>query len=410
MVIQTRYLAMRILLLFPITTVLSFISGANTLLSILGLVCLCIFFVQNGVKRKSFFVIVLALLLTFIGLMNTELPVINQNEIIYLVYMCVYLSFVCDNKEVIKEYFEEDYQYIFLICLLWNIIVLISLPLSSSYDGSSFTSFTSTTYRLSPSAVYIISLSACLIETRNNKKYVWLTILPYLSILLGSSRTYLVVGSFVFLLAFALAINNSKKFVIGIVVVGLICVLIIINSAMGNKFLSSVTEHAYQDPMGVFTSGRSNFWVKDLNAFNQESWVAHLIGCGFNFIRITNGAIVGTSETGIWAHNDFIQILITNGCIGLILYIYVIRRLFKTFSGYRVPIVARITIFISWFFNAMFNMYYTYTCSMLSLPLLMLACHMHMARREKWFENVTYEDNAVACAEDTVMSGRDAKV
>ena len=163
-------------------------------------------------------------------------------------------------------------------------------------------------------------------------------------------------------------------------------IIVVLNSSMGDKFLSSVTEHAYQDPMGVFTSGRSNFWARDLDAYNEQPFINRLLGCGFNFIRITNGAVVGTAERGIWAHNDFIQIVITYGYIGLIFYLINMLSMFRTLIGGRLPRLINVSLFMIWFFNAMFNMYFTYTCSMIALPVTYIACNIYREKHKKWFE------------------------
>ena len=154
---------------------------------------------------------------------------------------------------------------------------------------------------------------------------------------------------------------------------------------MGAKFISSISEHAYLDPLDVFTSGRSNFWVKDVNAFFEQPLSKRLFGCGFNFVRIVNGAVPGTDARGIWAHNDFIQIIITYGFTGLLLYIMNMRIMFKKIMSSRAPLLINVSIFMIWFFNAMFNMYFTYICSMIALPITFMACEKYRKKHPMWF-------------------------
>ena len=155
---------------------------------------------------------------------------------------------------------------------------------------------------------------------------------------------------------------------------------------MGEKIINSMTEREYQNPLSVFTNGRSDFWRRDIEAFQEQPIVNQMFGCGFNFVRIVNGAVVGTSERGIWAHNDFIQILATYGYTGLILYLINMRVMFKKMINHKIPFFIGAVLLMIWLFNAVFNMYFTYTCSMIALPISLMVCDIYKQNHERWFE------------------------
>ena len=147
-----------------------------------------------------------------------------------------------------------------------------------------------------------------------------------------------------------------------------------LNSAMADKFTAvTYTSNSYFDFWGTITSGRSIFWKADLEAFCNSGVFHKIFGNGLNLVYKINEKAFGGF---VWAHNDFIQCLISHGVLGLGLYLYIIlsqlSQLKKNPYGKKlyIPIVC---CFFVWFFNAMFNMFYTYFCSVLSLPFLVCA-------------------------------------
>jgi hypothetical protein len=74
------------------------------------------------------------------------------------------------------------------------------------------------------------------------------------------------------------------------------------------------------------------------------------------------------------AHNDFLNILVCNGSLGIIVYL----SSFISFTGAafkqtNTPLLIKIGIISMWFFNAMFNQAYSYPAFVLSMPLVQYA-------------------------------------
>ena len=386
MKIKISNITLKLMMLFPIFTLLAFIPAMTTIISVLSTIGMIITLFQTGVKKSGFFVLVSVILLTLLNIVNTSEQIINPNEAIYFFYLCIFTVFLISNGPAIREYLVNDRQYILNICRIWCALVVVSMVFRSSYVDGAFVSFSTNTFRLSPSAIFIMALSSILISKKQLFRYFIYTVIPLLTILLGASRTYLLVGAIMLIINLSMLIKYKSVFWFSVIVLSILGVIIVLNSSMGDKFISATTENEYLDPLAVFTSGRSNFWKTDLIAFNKQPVFNKLFGCGFNFIRITNGAILGTAETGIWAHNDFIQIVITFGFVGLALYLIIIRMLFKYLNKNKVPYTIGFLLLLSWFFNATFNMYYVYTCAMIALPLTILACDMYKDENKYWFK------------------------
>lgn len=74
-----------------------------------------------------------------------------------------------------------------------------------------------------------------------------------------------------------------------------------------------------------FTSGRMLIWEHDLYAFFETEITNQLFGNGFNFSYIVNDIRSGVA---IWAHSDFVSILLSLGFCGLLVYIYILLKVF----------------------------------------------------------------------------------
>lgn len=382
---NVRNFTLKIFMFFPIFTLLSFIPLMTTLLSVIGLAGMLYTLFRYGVVRKGILLVTTTCLLVVWSYINTLEPIININETIYFIYLIIFTVFLVNIKNHVIDFMKRNTKYLKNICFIWCALVVFSVIFPFSYDMGVFVSFAESTFRLSPSAIFIMALSSVLIATEKKKQYICYSIIPWLAILFGASRTYLVLGIAMLMLNLSMIYKNKKTYLLIVVIMLLIGGLIVVNTSMGDKFTSSITEQEYLDELGVFSSGRSNFWVKDLDAFNKQNFKNRMFGCGFNFIRIVNGAIPGTDKDGIWAHNDFIQIVITHGYVGLLVYLINMRTMFSRILTKRIPILIAFLLVLIWFFNAMFNMYYTYICSMIALPIVMFSCEIYKQENDKWF-------------------------
>ena len=215
-----------------------------------------------------------------------------------------------------------------------------------------------------------MTLSIVGINIFKNKKAFLYSIVPFLAILSGGSRTYVVVALCLVLVGWYCVINSNKKFILTCIPFLLIVFLVLINSSIIDKFTAtSYSDSSYFDLWGTITSGRSIFWAADIESFINSPFLTKLLGQGFNSIYDINYRAFGGR---VWAHNDFIQCLISHGLLGLTLYLIVMFKAFKSLKKYKVNWFIYFLTIIIWLFNAMFNMFYTYFCSILSFPILIL--------------------------------------
>lgn len=93
------------------------------------------------------------------------------------------------------------------------------------------------------------------------------------------------------------------------------------------------------------------------------------MGNGYNFIYDVNEIAI---DDRIWGHNDFINILLTYGYIGVYIYLYTFISMSKhILKKGKVSKIIIYGYYFIWLFNAMFNMVYTYICATFALPYIM---------------------------------------
>lgn len=260
--------------------------------------------------------------------------------------------------------------------IIWEIIVIVSAFFPSSYEhtwgeGSYFISFSNTSFELAPAAslvfAFVIFCYAC---DGNARKAVLLSAVPVVCSFASGSRTYLVVIALEVLIL-AMMIIKSKLALIAFIVIALIAGIGLLS--MTNIWTKFANAFQYSNDSSsfwsVFTSGRDAFWRADMDAFGKGGMVNQLFGYGFSYVYEVNESVFGNR---IYAHNDFINILLTFGWAGLIPYFFAFGKC-VLMLGRQMERGFLFSILAIWLFNAVFNMTYVYMNATFGLGLLMIS-------------------------------------
>lgn len=362
------YLAL--ICLFPIPTMLTDGGIVNKLMFalLIGLQLAMLF--DRRVRGRTVAVFLVLIINYVYVLVNTDFPLQNKNLAIYFPFYLVYTYFMCDNSSSVMAWFDKRKKYVSAIVVIWTALVGVSVILPSSYyvkEGGAqyFGSFVRSIFRLGPSAVFIQVLAILMQIKHQNKKAIWFHLLPMYSYFMGSSRSYLVVGVCLLLVAWYFHCTSKQKFYLSLIPMAVVGMILVGATAMGEKIMHTLDEDQYGDFWFRVTSSRSEIWEYTLYIWQTRSrWSSKLLGADLNF-----GYIV----VGHWAHNDFIEILGSFGLVGIAQYLISILVLFKPQKRKkRMPFIIGLLLLIAWLFNAFFNMHYVYFCAMLSYPLLVL--------------------------------------
>lgn len=369
-----------IILLFPISTLFQgYFQAINQLLFAALSILLVVLFTKR-MKKKALYAIVLMIIDYIYSLVATSGQLDNFNDIFYFPFVIVFLLYMSDSQANLKGFLKRNQKAVRFILNVWTILVFISLFLPSSYTiawGGAvyFGSYCKTIFRLAPTCIFVITLAFCAMSAYGNRRYFFYTLLPIVSIYMGGSRTYLLVGITLFVLIWYYFVHSKRIFFLSVVPLAGILIFAISISAMADKI--SATRSSSDDLSNILasiSSGRTVFWLAEIKAFFTSGVMGKLFGHGFNYVYDVNQHAVNTR---IWAHNDFFQILLSNGLIGLDLYLFSIMEIFKSLGLKTVKGIEKyvplIGCFMVWFINAMFNMFLSYFCSVLAFPFLIYA-------------------------------------
>lgn len=146
-------------------------------------------------------------------------------------------------------------------------------------------------------------------------------------ILYSGARTYIIALGVILAVYYIYYIKrvSIKLFLIPVIV--LVSLYILIHSNMIQKFVFTYNNTYTSDNSLVsFTNGRLDFESVDLEQFNSYNLFNKLFGNGFDYVYDVNEKYVNAR---IWAHNDYIDLLLSVGLIGTTIYIYLELLLIK---------------------------------------------------------------------------------
>lgn len=372
------HIFLRILSLLPIATLFQgfpALSSVNKLLIAVSVLLPFFAFFLLRMSVMAWMQLLLTMCLTVIALMFTREALFNANMPVYLLFFVLLLVLVSEQGNTLRGQLAKDVRWYRAICVIWCLLVVVSLPMAISYDKDGFfTSYTGNSFRTDPAALliltYLILLVRC--DSEHRLSSVLMSFVPLYCGLMGASRTYFFVILLTYVVFLRCVIKTRKAFVVCMLFGFIVMIPIVFMSNIGQRMINSVSDAAngYYGFWATITSGRSRFWTHDLQGFFDLSFINQLIGAGFNQVFIFNKEL----GTAIWAHNDFLNILITNGYVGLFVYVFTVYRLFRFYCRSQADLKSHFLLIILsiWFFNAFFNMVYTYTCAAVALAILPL--------------------------------------
>lgn len=381
----------RLLLLFPIFTLFQsfpFLGWINKAL-LVCVIAILLFLITRKIEKRWVGILFAVFVVHVYALVQTTFPLYNSNMLFYYgVWILLAVYYTSCPISATKTFIESE-RYIKKIIQIWSIIVGVSIFLPSSYVinkawGSEryFVSITGDAFRLAPTCLMIVTLVLGLYCLTKRKKYLLYIIIPMYGFLMCGSRTYLGVGVLVVLAFWYIYCPQKKYFYFSLIPLAAIMGLLILNSAAGSKIAATTyTSTSIFDKWGTITNGRTVFWSLDLKYFFKENIFNQFLGCGFNFdYQITERFYTSAH----WAHNDFISILLNFGYAGLGIYFYSVYRLLRTFIfEQKMPKLVVFLVLMVWLINAMFNMFYTYTCSMVCFPMMLIALREYYVLKVK---------------------------
>lgn len=361
------------LLLFSILTVLQGIDAFESInriwLAVISVVLLMRLFTYKY-SPMQILVLGVTFVIHLIALIYTEFPLYNVNMLFYFLLWVLLYLFIFKSKETVSKILANSTSYLKTILWVWTIIVGISAFLPSCYKDNYFISFTGSSFRFMPSVLIIAALAMYMVISRKDKRYNCFLILPVYAAFMNQSRTYFGVFIVFFVMYLYMRVKTKKNFYLLLLPLLILGMFLIVVGGISDKLeATQYTDNSYFDYWGTITSGRTVFWVWDLEAFFDLPFLQQFVGNGFNFVYDVNAS----NMAAIWAHNDFINLLMNFGYIGVAIYLWIYFKMTNAFlpKGKQIPFMVKACFHGAVFINSMFNMSYTYFCAVIAYPIFL---------------------------------------
>lgn len=378
-VVKTNKLIVVLMVCYTFSSSLSKI-GVFDLINkgIVGVLC----FVIMGLfcrKRQTHFAFLTLALTALVHTIAFSFPISPKEGIatyFMFAFWVLFWLYMCNNKNEFLSASKSLESVLRAALMLWTAVTVISFFIPICYKlgwGGEryFTSFTTDSFEIAPIALFMLALDILLFCFNKDKRSaVLFAIVPLSCVFAAGTRTYLIVVLVEFMVLLRLIIEQNNRFY----TISLICIIgfILLASVtnIGQKFLSAtVQSNDINVILEVFTNGRSEFWAIDLKAFLSGSLFEVMFGHGFSYVYELNQAAIGMR---LYAHNDFINLLLNFGIVGLGLYFAVLIPVLVKTERESGPFVAFMLSAI-WLFNAFFNMIYVYLAAVMALGILAAA-------------------------------------
>ncbi len=346
--------------------------------AIIGFLCLLIviLFCQERQPRHIFLVLSITAVLHVIALAFPISPKEGIATYFMFAFWVLFWIYLLNNISILLNCIYKLLKSLNTVLLVWTIFTAFSFLIPSCYKlgwGGEryFTSFTTDSFEIAPVALFMLALDILLFKFDGNKrKALAFSVVPLACVFAAGTRTYLVVVVIGFAILLKMMIERRGTFLMTLIVLVISVIGVASVTNIGQKFASAMFEtNDIVVFLEVLTNGRSEFWAIDLKAFLDSDWFTMLFGHGFSFVYELNQESIGMR---LYAHNDFLNILLNFGITGMIIY-------FVAF----LPLAARIKdecglgmglLFVAmWLFNAFFNMIYVYVVAVIGMGFLALA-------------------------------------
>lgn len=282
------------------------------------------------------------------------------------------------NIESIDLLIKKHLKLIKNVVIIINIVELVMLITHKGYvdiyswQGTFFQGTNSMPHTLSYLMLATMIFGIIYIIYTHKKWFSFMLLIPIYCIFVSGARISLILAAILVMLLLSFAITENQKSLIvktfKIVPPLLVVLFLFRNKILGSDLMSKI---AVRTTSGNTTAGRVYIWSDLLHHYlNDSNFVQYFFGQGDDksyYFNLHNMKV----NVEVWAHNDFIQIIIGKGLAGILMYIMALLSYFKTIikhSGniYTLAIVVFITV------AAMMNGFYSYRDINMCIPFLLI--------------------------------------
>lgn len=365
-----------ILICFPLTSsVGELIPFSMNQILVLLLVLLIILkeIVDGKTQAAIIFVLLYVLYFTVNGLvLSTELS-LNLENCIYWATTILLLIYLWKERNRIALYnaYQNAQKQMAFSAVVVISINLLGLLFGTNYEQTgAYKGFMVTSHSMA--STMVLAISNMSLYKKNIFHIISVTIMTFL-LFASQARTFMLPLAVIlyFELRQWMPDKIKRRAVIAIAIVSF--VLIFPYTSMADKFMETLHNPYARDWLSGITNFRSTLWEGDIDRFVTENWYLKLFGNGFSYTYQLHEALYGVK---LWSHNDFFNLLIATGIIGLFGYVWILlNTIYSLHKDHKIWWFS--FLFVTMIFGtAFFNGFYLYIAVVFSFAVLAVRTHI----------------------------------
>lgn len=236
-------------------------------------------------------------------------------------------------REKLNVAIDKMEKFIFLVLKIIALIVLASLFMPSCYQivlgDKIYVAFTDGAHTACSALCLFLSLYSIPLAKANKNIFNYIFLIPFvIAILQTGARSYLLIALTIFLVLYESDIKRYKlKYVIIFFAIIALAKFFMSSNAFNKFITTSSNEYVSSNKLEAVTSGRIIWWNIDIKDYmDNYNFIEKIFGRGYDYIYRLNLQKYGLE---IWAHDDYIQLLLSVGLLGLSGYIAILLKFFK---------------------------------------------------------------------------------
>lgn len=307
----------------------------NTLLGI-PIILITIFIYMNNLKKNDIFVMFIIFYYVFVSILCNDSLSLFFEHTVHLVSTLMMLWKLTDksitskmNTSLLK--FKSFIKFSLVLIVIINLLMLISGNFTSINTGNRvYSGLSNGSHSIaSISCMALMMLMNVSLSSKMSNFFKFIFIGYIVIIIASGSRIYLLVLISILYSYYIERIKKLKYYKFYTCILIFICLFVFFNSNMFNRFVSTANNtFISSNKLEAMSSGRLIWWKYDLNEYLNLNFFSKIFGRGNEFVFDINEKYYGLH---IWAHNDFIQVLISYGVFGIIFYLKAIKKAFANF-------------------------------------------------------------------------------
>lgn len=389
-----------LLVLFSLTTLFQALFESISINRIIGamiaLLSLVLIVDYGPIKKIPFFLLILIGNAIFSCLFSLNLKEEVVDWIYFLSTILILQVMSKDNNVIaLNRSFVRFSKLIAIVinleCSVIFLFLLLHIGFTNKWgEGEYFVGLCNGEHTMGSLCCLILAfiLSYCRIYTKLCKWYVFLSLVLLYALFETGARVFIIPAVVLLFLLIKSVINNRILRRIIYICCSVILLIMLLKSSMMDKFIFVLNNIYAKDLWDSFTSGRSEFWVTDLQYFISGNIIQILFGRTFSHIYYINRNVFGVA---IWSHNDIIQLLNATGLTGTVIYILQLKKIFgilrrrekERFLYFLVCLYLVVPMMMNGFF---IYQHFVYSFILLYCSLLLSEGEM---KNEDWYSNIS---------------------